>query len=416
MSSEVLNRILRARAALLQMAPFFGVLSRQLTPVVDSRCKSMWTDTVSLGYNPKYVESASIIEIQAILCKLVMQVAAGHAWRQGQREGKLWNMASTYAVMPSVKAMGLVYPGSLPERAEFEGKSAEGIYLVLQAEEQDEQLPAPQSTLKPAAGSPEGSSNSDRDKGASGDDVEGHPNDSPEEGLSQQVFGEIRPAPTEDVDKLATSWATAVKSASTLQGNLPGHLVNQLKDALIKPLPWKRELQQFARNIVGNGRYTFSKPNRNHLHRGIILPTRGKKKRIGTLVVARDTSGSTFGGPYLGMFNSAILEMIETISPERVFVIDVDTRVTNVQVIAPSRHEQLKRKAHGGGGTKFAPAFEWVQSEGIHDVAALVYLTDMLGKFPAHAPPYPVLWVKTDLVCANHVKAPFGREIVLKEA
>lgn len=430
MSNDVVNRIIRARASLLQMAPFFGVTVRKLKLQEDKACKSMWTDTIALGYNPSYVASASILEIQAVLCKLVMQIGAGHAWRQGPRDSVLWNKASTLAVLPSVRALNLVYPSKEAERPELDGKSAEGIYLVLQQEKQsDKEPPTPPPPTPSSAPGAKGESNSEGDGTDSGQDEQGENagngaspgsgsgnGESTGDWLEDLPVGEIRPVPAGEEAKQATEWATAVKNAATLQGNLPGQFVLQLKDALIRPLPWKRELQHFARKVVGNGRYSFAKPNRNHLHRGLILPTRGNKKRLGTVVVVRDTSGSAFNGPYLGMFNAAISEMVEVMQPEKVYILDVDTRVTKVQTVVPDRHEKLEQKAEGGGGTDFRPPFEWIKEQRIPDVAALIYLTDMCGTFPAHGPQFPVLWVKTDLVYANHVKAPFGQEIVLKEA
>lgn len=424
MSNDVVNRIIRARASLLQMAPFFGVTARRLEPKEDATCKTMWTDTCTLGYNPEYVKSASILEIQAVLCKLVMQIGAGHAWRQGFRDSLLWNKASTYAVLPSVRALNLVYPGTVEDRPEFEGKSAEGIYRVLQSEQQENPPSAPPPSPSSSAsgnseanGEGEGSGEEKQESAGEPGTEESNSNGSGQSSADADMpIGEIRPAPAGKEELMANEWGAAIKNAATLQGNLPGQFVLQLKDALIRPLPWKRELQHFARKVMGNGRYTFAKPNRNHLHRGIVLPTRGKKKRLGTVVVARDTSGSAFNGPYLGMFNAAIKEMIEEMNPEKVYVLDIDTRVTKVQRVVPDRNETIDAKAEGGGGTDFRPAFEWIADEGLSDVAALVYLTDMCGTFPEHSPQYPVLWVKTDLVYSNHISAPFGKEIVLKEA
>jgi predicted metal-dependent peptidase len=50
-------------------------------------------------------------------------------------------------------------------------------------------------------------------------------------------------------------------------------------------------------------------------------------------------------------------------------------------------------KPKGGGGTRFAPVFAWVEKN-VHDkVAGLIYLTDMEGPFSdIREPEFPVVW------------------------
>lgn len=437
---SVVDKVINARAALLTMAPFYGVLSSRLRVVEDPTCKDMWTDSKTLGVNPKYVESLSKLELQAVMCKLVMQLSAGHGWRRGGRDARLWNLASTYAVLDGIETMGVLYPGKLKSRPEFVGQSAEGIYYALMEEEQENQKD--NSSTDPSSpsgekGEGEGGSGTDGSEGgAPGDESkegsgsptpsedkspEGQPSSNPgagqgagSESQGEAEPGEIRDAPVSDENgDCQDEWNSAVRHAATLQGNLPGSFVLQLKSSLVKPLPWKSVLKHFARKLSGRTKYSFAKPNRNHLHRGIILPGKAPKRRLGTVVIARDTSGSIAGSPYLGMFNAAIEEFIKDMNPENVYVLDIDSTVQKVQRVVPDKHEKLEQTAKGGGGTSFKPAFEWVKVERIHDVACLIYLTDMMGTFPEAAPSYPVLWVKTDLVLTNHYKAPFGQELVL---
>jgi predicted metal-dependent peptidase len=47
----------------------------------------------------------------------------------------------------------------------------------------------------------------------------------------------------------------------------------------------------------------------------------------------------------------------------------------------------------GGGGTSFAPAFEYLNEH--HDIDAAVYLTDLCSDDFGEEPNYPVLWVST---------------------
>jgi predicted metal-dependent peptidase len=62
----------------------------------------------------------------------------------------------------------------------------------------------------------------------------------------------------------------------------------------------------------------------------------------------------------------------------------------------------------GGGGTEFAPCFDWVEERGITP-QTVVFLTDLYGSFPSSAPSYPVLWAST-----GRRQAPFGEVIPMQ--
>lgn len=64
----------------------------------------------------------------------------------------------------------------------------------------------------------------------------------------------------------------------------------------------------------------------------------------------------------------------------------------------------------GGGGTEFAPCFEWVEERGIMP-QTVVFLTDLYGSFPSYTPSYPVLWAST-----GSRQAPFGEVIPMQSA
>ncbi len=68
---------------------------------------------------------------------------------------------------------------------------------------------------------------------------------------------------------------------------------------------------------------------------------------------------------------------------------------------------RLPRQFAGGGGTAFAPVFEWIEHSGAQP-DALVYFTDALGDFPAVPPHYPVLWL-----IKGKAPVPWGRRIQL---
>jgi predicted metal-dependent peptidase len=74
------------------------------------------------------------------------------------------------------------------------------------------------------------------------------------------------------------------------------------------------------------------------------------------------------------------------------YVLDVDTRVAKVHEVYPG--EKIPASAHGGGGTDYRPAFEWIEKMGIQP-AAVIYMGDMAAVFPEREPDYEVIWLKT---------------------
>ncbi len=68
---------------------------------------------------------------------------------------------------------------------------------------------------------------------------------------------------------------------------------------------------------------------------------------------------------------------------------------------------RLPLKPAGGGGTAFAPVFEWIERSGQRP-DSLVYFTDAEGEFPAQPPNYPVLWL-----VKGKAPVPWGRRIQL---
>ena len=63
----------------------------------------------------------------------------------------------------------------------------------------------------------------------------------------------------------------------------------------------------------------------------------------------------------------------------------------------------------GGGGTDFRPVFDYVQQHG-YQPSCMIFLTDLYGDFPKHAPEYPVMWV-----ASNNEKAPWGTTVPLMQ-
>jgi predicted metal-dependent peptidase len=91
-----------------------------------------------------------------------------------------------------------------------------------------------------------------------------------------------------------------------------------------------------------------------------------------------------------------------------VTVLYCDASINHVDEYKPDDYPVMLR-THGGGGTDFRPVFEHTDEHN-EDVQCLIYLTDMMGKFPDAEPDYPVMWVSNSKI----QEAPFGQVVSLK--
>lgn len=200
-----------------------------------------------------------------------------------------------------------------------------------------------------------------------------------------------------------TEWDTAVAAAAhaaKLQGKLPAGLERLFGDILTPEVTWQDHIRSFFARKVGAGAYDWRKPDRRMIQRDIYVPARsGNGARDVVLVV--DTSGS-IGQKELDRFFAEMSGIISDVRPQTLHVVWCDAKVHKVDEISDTS-EIGSLKPKGGGGTDFCPAFEWV-ADNVPQPDALVYLTDGLGSFPAHAPDYPVLW--GDIY--GRVQYPFG--------
>jgi predicted metal-dependent peptidase len=127
----------------------------------------------------------------------------------------------------------------------------------------------------------------------------------------------------------------------------------------------------------------------------------------GEICIAVDCSGSIHDRQ-LGLFEAEVRSILADQQPRLVHVLYFDTEVHRVETYQAGHPASLNPV--GGGGTDFRPCFRWLGEKGIQP-RTLVFLTDLCGKFPEEAPPYPVLWASTETRAV-----PFGQVIPMEAA
>lgn len=385
--TDILDKIIAARASLILDQPFFGTLALRLEPTEDLACSTFWTDGKSLGYNPAFAESLSPQELIGVICHEVLHAANGHPWRRGGRGKEKFNAAADYSINPLIIEAGMRLPGDPLIDKAYEGMSAEEIYARLPDQ--------PRSKGNGGSSQKDAGSGSNRNK-TDGDGGEGRPD---------YGCGEVRDAQGDDKDVQEAEWQVATfqaVQAAKAQGKLPAGL-ERLVNEMRKPrIDWRAALRRFVQQCARND-YSWAQPNRRYVASGLYLPTL-RSERMPPLVIAVDTSVS-IGQQEMDDFAAEASAIMEECSPETIYVVYCDARVQKVGQFEAG--EPIKLEPKGGGGTDFSPVFAWI-GKGSIEPACLIYLTDLMGSFPSEPPDYPVLWVTT-----TDLAAPFGETIKL---
>ncbi|MDA8108447.1 MAG: VWA-like domain-containing protein, partial [Betaproteobacteria bacterium] len=170
-------------------------------------------------------------------------------------------------------------------------------------------------------------------------------------------------------------------------------------------LPWRALLARFLAGAAPDD-YGYERPSRRQESgTSAILP--GRVGRRMELVVALDTSGSIGRGEL-----AEFLDEVDALHGQLAARVVLTACDAALAPHAPWSFEPWERIAlperlGGGGGTRFAPVFDWVDDAGLRP-HALVYFTDALGEFPERAPGYPVLWIVT-----GRGEVPWGERVQL---
>lgn len=417
-TDEVARKLAAARTQLIIEKPFLGalVLRLPLLAADPGWCKTTATDARSLYYNRAYIETLNLEQTKFVLAHEALHCALSHFHRREHRLKRRWDVACDYAINSLLVADGLVAaPGAL-YGVKYNGMAAEEIYPYIKehTDEEphdqhlyDENDPEQDARGKGVRGrassteqSPPGKSTAP-DSGTTEDDTSS--NSDPARGT--QAAPPPPPLAPNERERLATQWQLRLAGAAqqALRAGKLSASIARFIDGLLQPqLPWRMLL---ARYMTASARtdYSFSRPSRRE--GAAILP--GLRAAYVDVAVVIDTSGSV--GPQ---------EMQEFLSEVNAIKGSLNARITlhacdaalapdGPWTYEPWEELRLPQQLTGGGGTRFAPAFEWA-SQLDRPPDLLVYFTDAEGEFPKREPTYPVLWL-----VKGHAPVPWGQRVQL---
>ena len=390
---NTLDKIRKARAALIASQPFYAALALRLNFELCDSIETADVDGVTVRFNPSFVDSLSLAELSGVWGHEVMHCASGHIFRQGGRESDQWNRAADYSINPILESAGFTLPKGALSDSKFKDMSAESIYSKLPAKKES------------------------GDKGKPGQGAGNGPaqGNKPGQGSDPGKCGGVRPAPSPnggqaspaEVAKLASDWKIATLQAASMAkaaGMLPGETARAVDRMKANRIDWAEVARRFVSSVIP-GDYSWQRPNRRYLPT-LYLPSL-RPDRIGIVVCSVDMSGSVKQSD-LDTYGAEFNAILDEMRPDRVIVLYHDTKSRDSQDLTPSDYP-IKLSAKAGGGTDFRPSFDWLESQGITP-DCFIGLTDLDAppdRFPSE-PGYPVLWVST-----GKESAPFGEVVTL---
>lgn len=411
----VATKLMAARTRLILDKPFIGALVMHLALARCEQCASIATDARVLYFNPAYIAALSLAQVEFVLAHEAMHCALGHFARRAHRVRERWDIACDHAVNLLLLDEGLVAPsGALADPA-YRGLSAEEIYPLIGADTAASTLDehhfadgrisdGSSARAAPAAA-----------HGRDGTGVSGAAQDAPsaERWSDAGAYGRRNPVTgntgmsgiAKDAEELVQQWRMrwAAAAQQALQsGRLPGSWQRLLKQQIAPQLSWRALLARYLLALARDD-YSFQRPARRE---GEALLPRLSSSLL-EVVVVLDTSGS-IGADELAQFGAEI-DALKAEVRARVTIHACDSGLApeGPWIFEPWQRVELPARIAGGGGTSFAPVFEWIAQQGARP-DALVYFTDAEGEFPPHAPAYPVLWI-----VKGRAPVPWGERIQL---
>ena len=399
--NDVATRLAAARTRLVVDKPFLGVLLLRLPLKAAAWCRTTATDARALYYNPAWIETLSGSQLQFALAHEALHCALGHFARRGHRSRRRWDLACDLAINPILVDEGLAPPPEAVVLDVYRGMSAEEIYPCLQGEQEDRDAfdrhlwdgeadaSGVQASLAPDIGGAPRRGASDGDRSTPSDGREPPP---------------LAPQERERLHQQWQHHLAAAAQGAREASRLSGQLARLVQAALAARVSWRALLAQYLSQTARDD-FTWQRPSRRE--GDAILPA--LRSHGGDIHVALDVSGSVSDADLADFV--AELNAIKGALPVRITLYACDSALAPGAPWVFEPWEALHLPGHfaGGGGTAFAPVFDWIERRGLHP-DALVYFTDACGAFPRRAPFYPVLWL-----VKGGAPVPFGRRIQLDE-
>ena len=356
--------------------------ARFLTSLLYS-LKLVWTDTIPtagtngilLMINPKFFYELSKEERLFVILHELWHVAKLHSIRRESRDHRLWNIACDYHInnlllTETYSSFKITAIKNCFKNKKFIGLSEEEIY-----DELVKQYP----------------------KGFPGNNF-----------FETNLFGDLKEVSPEERSKVVSKVLDATQTARAMGCDV-GSGITTLLSKFIKPrINWKKVLNKYMTALFDKSGYSWGKPNRRYSD--VYLPSKvDSDGRLTHLLYFLDVSGSIEESQII-RFNSEIKHIKESLNPDKLTLVQFDTRIRRVDVFT-STQKFTNIHVVVGGGTSYSDVRDYILKE---KPTASVIFTDLCCT-PMQEVDSPVIWVTREKDLKYATMPLFGKTIVIKE-
>ena len=349
-------------------AAFLGSLMCTLKFVWDTSIETAGTDGLSIYWNPDFFKSIPREARETVLLHELWHVARLHGIRRGTRDPEQWNIACDIRINNDLikdrrSFIGIEDCHKDPDIDKKGVMTEEDIY---------DQLPPPPPTAKPVWGD---------------GDI-----------MDDQGNADVHAA------AVINNVVQAVQQAkmSGQPGTVPGDIEAMLAKFLEPVIPWQSVLKKFFTDLLEED-YSWKRPNRRH--QDIYLPSRYTDEgKLAHLVYFFDVSASVTDSQ-VTRFNSEVKYIWDEIQPEKLTVIQFDTRIQDVKVFTEG-DDFSGIKVHGRGGTCLVEVRQWIIDN--NPTAAIVFSDMWVAPMEPLPREIPIIWA---IIGNPRVTPPFGKAI-----
>jgi predicted metal-dependent peptidase len=224
----------------------------------------------------------------------------------------------------------------------------------------------------------------------------GQPGGQPGEGFDQHDWEGAEDMTSEEKSELAREIDGAIRQGALLAGKTGSGGDRDFEELLQPKVDWRTALREFvSATCTGSDYTTWRRPNRRYIGSDIYLPS-GVSESVKEVVVAIDTSGSTYAPGVLTTFMSEVAGIFEAVRPEKVHLIYWDTKVCAHEEYAQHEIDGIIKSTQpkGGGGTVVDCVPEYMTKQGIKPQAVIVLTDGYLGGWGTWSS--PLLWCILD--------------------
>ena len=333
------------------------------------------TNGIVLKINPKFFYRLSKEERLFVILHELWHVAKLHSIRRESRDSRLWNIACDYHInnlllKENYSSFKITVMKDCFKDEKFKDLSEEEIYEKLLKE---------------------------------------YPNGLPDnEYLKEHLSGDLKELDQEEKSKAIAKVMEATQTAKAMGCDV-GSGITSLLSKFIKPsINWKKVLYKYMTALLDKSDYSWRKPNRRFSD--MYLPSRVESDgRLTHLLYFLDVSGSIEESQIV-RFNSEIRHIKESLNPDKLTLVQFDTRIRRVDVFT-STQKFTNIHVVAGGGTSYTDVRDYILKE---KPTASVIFTDLCCT-PMQEVDSPVIWVTREKDLKYATMPLFGKTIVIKE-